>query len=80
MTGAGIEHLVKMANQIALNFGERRDSAAAARRTAEHLARFWTPAMRAQLAAYLARGGDGLSPVARQVFDPDFNYSGVSDE
>ena len=38
-----IEHLVKMANQIADNFSFHGD---AEKRTADHLRRFWAPSMR----------------------------------
>lgn len=62
MTEQRVEHLVKMANQIALNFGERRDLDKAARLTGEHLQKFWTPAMRKSLLNYADSGGSGLSP------------------
>lgn len=62
MSGQQIDHLVKMANQIALNFGEQRNLNEAARKTAEHLKKFWTPAMRQQLSTYAQEGGDALSP------------------
>ncbi|TDG13621.1 formate dehydrogenase [Seongchinamella unica] len=69
MTGQQIDHLVTMANQIALNFGEQRNLNEAARRTAEHLQKFWTPAMRQQLAAYAQAGGDGLSPAVSLLLE-----------
>jgi formate dehydrogenase subunit delta len=53
------EHMVHMANQIALNFaGYPHDDAVA--RVADHLKRFWEKRMRAQLHAYVAGGGAGL--------------------
>ncbi|QFU75625.1 formate dehydrogenase [Halioglobus maricola] len=67
MAGQEIGHLVKMANQIVLNFGERRDSKMAAQRTVEHLQKFWTPAMREQLSAYAAEGGGDLSPALQRL-------------
>ena len=69
MSGQQIDQLVKMANQIALNFGERRNLTEAARRTAEHLQKFWTPAMRQQLAAYSQEGGDALSPAVTLLLE-----------
>lgn len=54
---AEIEHLVKMANQIADNFSYHDDQVA---RTADHLKRFWAPPMRRNLAAYVASGGAGV--------------------
>ena len=54
--------LVRMLNQIAANQPGGADGAAA---TAEHVRLFWDPRMRADLAALLAAGGEGLSPAAR---------------
>lgn len=55
------DQLVKMADQIARNLGAGRDDAAA-ERTAQHLRRFWTPAMRRQLADF-RRAGGAVAPV-----------------
>ena len=44
-----IEKLVRMANQIAANFEYGPDKDKAAASVADHLRRFWTPSMRAQL-------------------------------
>jgi formate dehydrogenase subunit delta len=57
-----LERLVKMANQIADNFGFHDDTV---ERTADHLRRFWAPSMRDRLVAFEAAGGDGLSESAR---------------
>jgi formate dehydrogenase subunit delta len=62
MTGQ-IKHLVKMANQIALNFGDWGDEELVVAKTGEHLKKFWTPAMLQQLLAYRQTGGDKLSPL-----------------
>ncbi len=62
-----IEHLIKMANQVAQNLGANSDSANASECTAEHLRKFWTPAMREVLAAYCRAGGEGVSPVVLQA-------------
>jgi formate dehydrogenase subunit delta len=51
-----------MANQIALNFGERRDPRMASRKTEEHLEKFWTRGMREQLAKHVASGAEDVSP------------------
>lgn len=56
MAARQIEQLVKMANQIALNLGAGHDHAAAAK-TAQHISRFWTAAMRRQLIEYWRAGG-----------------------
>ena len=63
MAAKQIDHLVTMANQIALNTGARSDAADATRRTADHIRKFWTPAMRAQLTEYWQGGGENLEPV-----------------
>ena len=65
MAGQQTENLIKMANQIALNFGENRNLKLAAQRTGEHLEKFWTRARREQLINYAAEGGEGLSPAVR---------------
>jgi formate dehydrogenase subunit delta len=54
--------LVKMANQIALNFGELRDPEKASQKTAEHIQKFWTRDMREQLAGLVASGTEDISP------------------
>jgi formate dehydrogenase subunit delta len=55
--------LVRMANQIAANVAHHpRDQAVA--ETAAHLRSNWAPAMRADLVAYLDRGGLDLTPLA----------------
>lgn len=59
-----IEHLVKMANQIADNFSFHAD---AAERTADHLQRFWAPSMRQQLLEYDSAGGEGLQPLLQRA-------------
>ncbi len=73
MSSTGIERLVHMANQIAANCGEHRDAGAAARRTRDHLQRFWTPDMRRQLQEHARNGGDGLSPAVRMSLDDHSN-------
>ena len=57
------ERLIFMTNQIARNFATMgHDGAAAA--TADHIACFWDPRMRAQIFECLAAGGQGLQPAA----------------
>lgn len=56
-----IDHMVKMANQIAENFSFHDDQVA---RTADHIQRFWAPQMRRKLAAHAASGGEGLNASA----------------
>lgn len=57
------DRLIYMANQIARNLaveGEERAIAA----TADHIASFWDPHMRARIAALAAEQPDALSPIA----------------
>lgn len=59
-----VDQLVKMANQIADNFGFHDD---AADRVADHLKRFWAPSMRKKLLEFDANRGAALKPVAREA-------------
>lgn len=74
MTSQQIHHLVRMANQIAVNFGEQRNAGQAAARTREHLKKFWTRDMRRQLAEYAATGGEALSPGLQQMLAQDQHF------
>ena len=53
------EHMVHMANQIALYFSSYPQEEAVAG-IADHLQKFWEPRMRRQIIAYVATGGAGL--------------------
>ncbi len=75
MTGKQVDHLAKMANQIAANLGGGRDLDETARLTAEHLRKFWTRDMRKQLLALPVVDNDPLSPAARQALS-DLMHSG----
>lgn len=57
------ERLVHMANQIAAFFKAYPEPEAIAA-TATHIRQFWDPRMRKDLAALVASGGAGLSPLA----------------
>lgn len=64
MSGRTLDKLVYMANQIAREFaGQRPRDAADA--TWDHLWHFWDPRMRGMIVAHLAKGGAGLSDIAR---------------
>jgi formate dehydrogenase subunit delta len=66
-TSRQIDHLVKMANQIALNLAAWGDEETVAQKTAEHIEKFWTPAMRRELLAYQRAGGAELAPAVRRA-------------
>ena len=59
-----VNKLIRMANQIAANFEYGADAKKAASGVADHLRRFWTPDMRAQIVDYRGRGGTELSEIA----------------
>jgi formate dehydrogenase subunit delta len=62
------DKLVYMANQIGKFFASQgRDKAVAG--TAEHLAKFWDPRMRAAIIAHLDAGGVGLDPPVHEAVD-----------
>ena len=52
--------LVRMANDIGKFFAAQGDGAAAG--IEDHLRRFWDPRMRAEIIAFVRRGGHGLDP------------------
>jgi formate dehydrogenase subunit delta len=62
-----IEKLVRMANQIAANFEFGGNKAKAVSGAAEHLSRYWTSGMRAEIIQHYENGGAGLSEIAALV-------------
>ena len=60
-------HLVKMANQIALNLSAAASDEDALELTAQHIRKFWTPVMTRKLVDYAAGGGEGCSPLVARV-------------
>ncbi len=64
-----IDKLVKMANQIAANcdHGEDKDKVSAT--VADHLTRFWTPAMRVAIIEGHSKNLVDLSPVAARAVE-----------
>ena len=64
-----IDKLVKMANQIAANsdYGPDKDKVAAV--VADHLTRFWTPAMRRAIIEGQSKHLIDLSPVAARAVE-----------
>ena len=62
-----VDKLVRMANQIAANFDGGSDEAQAVASVADHIRRFWTPAMRKQIVERWRKRPDELSPRAAQA-------------
>jgi hypothetical protein len=60
------DKLVYMANQIAAFFVTQPGETAPLR-IAEHIAAFWTPAMRREITRWLDDGGAGLKPAAEEA-------------
>lgn len=60
MSGS-LDHLIRMANQIAANLTHEADPAAA---TAEHIQLFWDPRMKRMI---FDHDGSGLSPEAAKA-------------
>ena len=56
-----LDRLIYMANQIARNLALQHDSEAG---TADHIAKFWDPRMKALVFDHLSAGGAGLEPIA----------------
>ncbi len=67
MSDTQIQQLVKMAQQIALNMAAEGD--AQADKTAAHIHKFWTPAMRQRLVEHARASSEGLPPVVRKVVE-----------
>ena len=60
MASQQLKQLIRMAEQIAANLAAGVDADTAATRTADHLRRFWTPAMRSELLDYWQEGQEEL--------------------
>lgn len=63
MSTGSLERLIRMAEQIAANFGHAKNPAAA---TADHIAKFWDPRMKRMIFEHVAGGGT-LSAVALEA-------------
>lgn len=64
MSQSALDRLVKMVNQIALNMGANGSDVTVADQVAQHLQKFWSPAMKNLI---IQQSGDtdiGLAPVA----------------
>jgi len=64
-----VEKLVKMANQIAANSDYGSDKEKVAAVVADHLTRFWTPAMRKAIIESHQRKAVELTPMAARAVD-----------
>ncbi|MCQ0094154.1 formate dehydrogenase subunit delta [Roseovarius sp. M141] len=61
------DKLIMMANQIATYF-KTQPGTGQAEHVAAHINDFWEPRMRARLAAHVAAGAQGMSPLAVDAF------------
>ena len=64
MSQSALDRLVKMVNQIALNMRANGSDALVADQVAQHVQRFWSPAMKNVLIQESEETDIGLSPVA----------------
>ncbi|HUJ37084.1 MAG TPA: formate dehydrogenase subunit delta [Hyphomicrobium sp.] len=64
--------MIRMANQIAAFF-EAYPRAEAIDGVAKHIKSFWDPRMRKRLDAYIAEGGEELSPLVLAAFPAKTN-------
>lgn len=62
-----VQRLVTMANDIARYFASEPDREAAVEAVADHLRKFWTPAMREQLVQHLEDGAVGLDDLSSKA-------------
>ena len=62
-----VEKLARMANQIAINFDYGPDKDKVVAGIADHLSRFWSPSMRAELIEAHRKGGVELSELAARA-------------
>ena len=56
--------LVRMANQIAVNFQYDPSKKQAVDATLDHMSRFWSPPMREQIIVHFREGETGLNEIA----------------
>ena len=68
MSGAKIDKLVRMANQIGDFFAPIPEEAGA-RNAATHLKRYWTPKMIGEIIQYLDSQGGGLNATAARAVE-----------
>ena len=66
MSGAKIDKLVHMANQIG-DYFKAMPAPAAVDGAADHLRRFWTPKMIREIVAHAHAGASGLNPTAAEA-------------
>ncbi len=64
-----VDKLARMANQIAANFDYGSDKDKVAERVADHLQRFWTPSMLAELIEGRRRDTAELAPIAARAVE-----------
>ena len=67
MSQSALDRLVKMVNQIALNMRANGTDAMVADQVAQHVQKFWSPAMKNVLIQESEETDIGLSPVALLV-------------
>lgn len=64
MPTAEVQHLIKMANQIANNIAAGESEQRVIEKTAEHIQRFWAGSMKQKILQHAENDGKGLEPLA----------------
>ena len=63
-----VSRLIKMANDIGMFFSSDKDTDRGAAGVADHIHKFWAPAMRREILMHLdERGGEGLDPIVLEA-------------
>jgi formate dehydrogenase subunit delta len=65
MSSHQLPNLILMANQIAANITSGQSEEVTAAAVTQHLSRFWSRAMKAEIVAYLNEDGSELSETAK---------------
>ena len=65
MSATELDHLIKMANQIADNIAIGDTDTVTAPKVAHHLKLFWAPPMKEQIIEYAAKDGERLNAIAK---------------
>ena len=68
MSDTELEHLIKMANQIAEHCAIGAAPEVAADKIADHITRFWAPSMKQRLKHHLDHDGNGVNDLAKTAF------------
>ncbi|AFT71207.1 Formate dehydrogenase delta subunit [Alloalcanivorax dieselolei B5] len=69
MSEHGLQHLIKMVNQISVNMAAQGGEDQAAEQVAGHLKKFWARSMKEQIIDYAERDGSELAPLSKRAVE-----------